>query len=72
MARRAYYLTNSEPGSMNPESKELANIIISRMGLTPRKLGSTDQMYKVLVELYERTKLSAKEKKAISSCPSIS
>ena len=63
MARRAYYLTNSEPGSMNPESKELANIIISRMGLTPRKLGSTDQMYKVLVELYERTKLSAKEKK---------
>ncbi len=63
MARRAYYLTGVEPSSMNPESKELANIIITRMGLSPRKLGSTDMMYRVLIELYERMKLSAKEKK---------
>lgn len=63
MARRAYYLTNTEPSSVNPDSKELANIIISRMGLSPRKLGSTEQMYRVLVELYEKMKLSAKEKK---------
>jgi hypothetical protein len=63
MAKRAYYLTNAEPGSVNPDSKELAEIIISRMGLSPRKKGSTDQMYKVMIELYERMKLSAKEKK---------
>ena len=63
MARRAYYLTNIEPSSMNPDSRELAELIITRMGLSPRKKGSTDQMFKVLMELYERTKLSAKEKK---------
>lgn len=63
MARRAYYLTSVEPASMNPDSKELAELLISRMGLSPRKVGSTDQMYKVLIELYERMKLSAREKK---------
>ena len=63
MARRAYYLTSVEPGSLNPDSRELANVIIARMGLSPRKIGSTDQMYRVLIELYERTKLAAKEKK---------
>ena len=63
MARRAYYLTNGEPSSISPDSKELAEIIITRMGLSPRKTGSTDQMYKVLIELYERMKLASKEKK---------
>jgi len=63
MARRAFYLTNTEPSSMNPDSKELATVIINRMGLSPRKVGSTDQMYRVLIELYERTKLSNIEKK---------
>ena len=63
MAKRAYYLTNHEPSSVNPDSKELANVIISRMGLSPRKTGSTDQMYRVLIELYEKMKLSAKHKK---------
>ena len=63
MARRAFYLTNVEPSSMNPDSKELANIIILRMGLSPRKTGSTENMYRVLVELYERMKHSGREKK---------
>ena len=63
MAKRAFYLTNIEPSSMNPDSKELASVIINRMGLEPRKKGSTDLMYRVLIELYERTKLSNKEKK---------
>lgn len=63
MAKRAYHLTNSEPTSMNPDSKELATVIINRMGLSPRKTGSTDMMYRVLIELYERMKLSSKEKK---------
>jgi hypothetical protein len=63
MAKRAYHLTHAEPSSMNPDSKELATVIINRMGLSPRKVGSTDQMYRVLIELYERMKLSNKEKK---------
>jgi len=63
MAKRAYYLTHKEPASMDPNSKELARVILQRMGLTPRKKGSTDKMYRVLLELYERTKLSNKEKK---------
>ena len=63
MAKPAYHLTNIEPSSMNPDSKELAELLIQRMGLSPRKKGSTDSMYKVLIELYERMKLSAKEKK---------
>jgi len=63
MAKRAYYLTNLEPSSMNPNSKELANVVINRMGLSPRKKGSTELKYRVLIELYERMKLSNKEKK---------
>ena len=63
MARRAIYLTHKEPGSVDPNSTELAKVIINRMGLAPRKRGSTDKMYRVLVELYERMKLSNKEKK---------
>jgi len=63
MARRAYYLTNHEPSSVNPDSKELANVIINRMGLSPRKKGSTELKYRVLIELYERMKLANKEKK---------
>ena len=63
MAKRAYYLTNHEPSSVNPDSKELANVIISRTGLSPRKKGSTELKYRVLIELYERMKLSNKEKK---------
>ena len=60
MARRAFYLTEKDPSSMNPDSKELATVVINRMGLSPRKTGSTDQMYRVFIELYERMKLSAK------------
>ena len=67
MAKRAYHLTHSEPNSVNPDSKELSNVIITRMGLSPRKIGSTDKMYRVLIELYERIKLANKEKKPVSS-----
>ena len=63
MAKRAYYLTNHEPSSVNPDSKELATVIINRMGLSPRKAGSTASKYRVLIELYERMKLSSREKK---------
>ncbi len=56
-------LTNTEPSSMNPKAEELANVVIDRMGLNPRKKGSTDKMYRTLVELYERTKKAAQSKK---------
>jgi len=55
-------LTNHETG-LNPTSNELAKAILARIGLEPRKTGSTEKMHKVFLELYERTKLANKEKK---------
>ena len=48
---------------MNPTSKELAKIVMARIGLEPRKSGSTDKMFRMLMELYERAKISYREKK---------
>lgn len=59
-------LTNKETG-LNPTSDELARIVLSRVGLEPRKTGSTDRMHKVFLELYERMKLANKEKKPESA-----
>ena len=56
-------LTDVMPSSISPDSKELANVIISRIGLMPRKKGSTDQMYKVLIQIYERTKRANQQKR---------
>ena len=47
---------------MNPTSEELAKIIMARIGLEPRKSGSTDKMYRTLLELYERSKLAHRNK----------
>jgi hypothetical protein len=55
-------LQNHEP-SISPCSEELAKIILLRMGLEPRKTGSTDKMHRTLVELYERAKSAHREKK---------
>jgi hypothetical protein len=52
-----------EPG-MNPNSEELAKVIVNRMGLNPRKEGSTDKMYRTFLELYERSKRANREKNA--------
>src|SRR3989338_1996606 len=54
-------LTDMEPG-INPNSDELANVVVTRLGLMPRKKGSTEKMNKVLVELYERAKKAYREK----------
>ncbi len=54
-------MTESEPG-INPGSEELARVVIDRLGLAPRKEGSTDKMYKTLLELYERSKQANREK----------
>jgi len=59
---RKIILTNVEPG-INPKSDELADVIITRLGLMPRKKGSTEKMNQVLIELYERTKRAHREKK---------
>ena len=54
-------LTEHEPG-MNANSEELAKVIINRLGLSPRKEGSTDKMYRTLLEMYERSKQANREK----------
>ena len=47
---------------MHPSSQELAMIVLSRIGLMPRKKGATDKMHRVLLELYERAKVSYRKK----------
>jgi len=59
-------LQHHEPG-MNPTSEELAKVIMSRIGLEPRKLGSTDKMYRTLMELYERSKAAHRDKRPESA-----
>ena len=54
-------LTNIEPG-LNANSSEMANVVIQRLGLMPRKKGSTEKMHCVLVALYERAKIATREK----------
>lgn len=56
-------LTDKEPSSIDPGSEELARVISARIGLEPRKKGATQDMYRPLVELYERGKLANQEKK---------
>lgn len=62
MAQRKIILRNEEP-SIDASSDEMATVVINRLGLMPRKKGSTEHMNKVLVELYERAKRAAREKK---------
>jgi len=61
MATPQYILRHSEP-TLNPNSDELAGIIIHRMGLMPRKKGATEKMHRILIELYEKAKEANKEK----------
>lgn len=55
-------LTNTE-APMNPTSEELAKVVLYRIGLMPRKKGSTDKMFHTFLELYERAKTSYREKR---------
>lgn len=48
---------------MNATSTELAKIVMSRIGLEPRKKGSTDKMHRLLLELYERSKIAHRTKR---------
>ena len=59
-------LTNIEP-DINANSEEQAVVLIQRLGLMPRKKGSTERMHKVLIELYERAKDAARHKNPTKS-----
>lgn len=61
MAMPQFILRHAEP-TMNPSSDELANVIIHRLGLMPRKKGSTEKMHRVLIELYEKAKVASRDK----------
>ncbi|MBI3033159.1 hypothetical protein HYY69_06805 [Candidatus Woesearchaeota archaeon] len=61
MPQEKIILTNHEP-SLNPDAEQLAQIIIARIGLLPRKNNATDKIHKVLLELYERQKTALREK----------
>ncbi len=54
-------LTDVEP-EFNSDSNSLSKVVISRLGLLPRKKGSNDCMHKIMQELYERCKKATKEK----------
>ena len=62
MAEKRIILQNIEP-DIDDDSKEIATVIINRLGLMPRKKGSTEKMNQVLIELYERAKKASREKK---------
>lgn len=55
-------LTDTEPG-LNPSQDELARVVMDRIGLDPRKKGSTKNMFRTLIELYERTKKANRDKR---------
>lgn len=54
-------LTDEKP-KIGTNSLELADILIKRLGLMPRKSGSTEKMNLILIELYERAKTAVREK----------
>ncbi len=54
-------LANNEAG-LNPGSEELSKIVLARIGLEPRKKGSTEKMHRTLLEMYERAKEANREK----------
>ncbi|MFH1590979.1 MAG: hypothetical protein ABIC95_03545 [archaeon] len=61
MRQNKIILTDVEPG-LSPDSEELSNVIVYRIGLMPRKTGSTEKINQILIQLYERMKTSTREK----------
>ena len=55
-------LLNNE-SSLTPTSEDLAQVVLARMGLMPRKKGATDKMHHTMLELYERSKQANRQKK---------
>lgn len=63
MKKEKIILNDVMPASMSPDSEELAKVIVNRIGLMPRKKGSTDYMFRALIEIYERMKKSNQNKR---------
>lgn len=53
---------NHDEPNLNASSEELSKVVISRLGLIPRKKGSTERMHNLLIEFYERSKTANREK----------
>ncbi len=70
MAQQKIILTNIEP-NINATGEELADVIIQRLGLMPRKKGSTEKMYCILIELYERSKQASQKKQGTLAMMSV-
>lgn len=54
-------LNDMEPG-MSPSSSDLAKVLVDRLGLSPRKQNSTQDIYQTFLEFYERSKQAAQQK----------
>lgn len=54
-------LQHAEP-NLNANSEELAGVVIQRLGLMPRKKGSTERMNVVFLQMYEKAKEASREK----------
>jgi hypothetical protein len=70
MAKNERLVLSNIEAELGSNSEELAKVIIARIGLMPRKRGSTDSMHKVFIEFYERTKVANQykdPKKAVMS-----
>jgi len=65
-AQQKIILTNIEP-DINANSEQQAQVLIHRLGLMPRKKGSTERMNRVLIELYERAKDANRHKNPTKS-----
>ena len=57
-----FELEVSEP-LPDAETEEIARILLARFGLLPRKKDGRAKMHKLLLELYERKKVSNRERK---------
>ncbi|HLP79179.1 MAG TPA: hypothetical protein VK158_00950 [Acidobacteriota bacterium] len=60
-ANEKIILTNIQP-PVGANSDAVANTIIARIGLMPRKQGSTPHMFRTLIEFYERAKKATAQK----------
>jgi hypothetical protein len=62
MAKTSKIVLQLEEAELGASAEELARIIMARIGLDPRKRGSTDAMYRTLLEFYERAKQANQHK----------
>lgn len=59
----AKIVLQQEEAGPSPDAKAIAEVVMARFGLLPRKKGSTEKMHQVLLQLYERTKQAQRERR---------